>query len=168
MTLVFLAALGAVVVGFVLYPVFRGETSTEERPLERAQELKRLSEEKARILAAIKDLDFEYKAGKLSEADYQRVRTEDLGRAARIMARIESLAAGEKTPVPERDAKDAGEPKESSQLTCPSCQQANPQDAKFCLRCGNRFEISLRCAACGTELPAEARFCISCGEALPT
>jgi hypothetical protein len=166
MTLLLLAAIGAVVVGFVLYPVL-GREATGEQPAEKNQELKRLAEEKARILSAIKDLDFEYKAGKLSDADYQRVRSEDLARAARIMARMETLVGGEEAPR-EEEARDAKEPKETSEMTCPSCGQANPQNAKFCLRCGNRFETKIKCTQCGTELPGEARFCISCGESIQT
>jgi hypothetical protein len=167
MTLLLLAALGAVVVGFVLYPVLGREATAGDQPTEKAQELMHLAEEKARILAAIKDLDFEYKAGKLSDADYQQVRAEDLARAARVMARMEALTAGEQA-APEQVAKDAEEPKETSEITCPSCRQANPQNAKFCLQCGNRFETQIKCTKCGTELPGEARFCISCGEAIRT
>jgi hypothetical protein len=164
MTLMLLAALGAVVVGFVLYPVFRGEASAEERPEEETRELERLAEEKGRILTAIKDLDFEYKAGKLSDADYQRIRTEDLARAARIMARMETLSTGDTTASEPKE--EAQEPGEAAEIKCPSCQQANPQNAKFCLRCGSRLETQTTCAKCGTDLPGEARFCISCGEAV--
>jgi hypothetical protein len=162
MTLVFLAVLGAGVVGFVLYPVFLRETSSPDAPItEQAAELDRLAEEKARVLASIKDLDFEYKSGKLSEADYKRVRGEELARAAQIMTRMENLTAGDKT-VPDNVRKEETGP------ICPSCQQANPEGSKFCLRCGNRFETPAKCPNCGTDLPAEARFCISCGEAIPT
>jgi hypothetical protein len=162
MTLVLLAALGAVVVGFVLYPVLRAQVPLAEHPAERAEELERLAEEKTRILAAIKDLDFEYKAGKLSDPDYQRVRTEDLGRAARVMARMEALTSGAR----EVSRQQENEPEETSEITCPSCRQANPAHAKFCLRCGNPFERKTECPKCGTELPRDARFCISCGEAI--
>ena len=163
MTLLLLAAIGAVVVGFVLYPVL-GREVADEQPVEKTQELKRLAEEKVRILSAIKDLDFEHEAGKLSDADYQRVRTEDLARAARVMARMESLTGGGEAPR----QKETREPKGTSETGCPSCGQANPQNARFCLRCGNRLETKITCTKCGTELPGEARFCISCGEAIQT
>ena len=159
MTLVFLAVLGAAVVGFVLYPLFDRDVSYAAALPEKAEELKRLSEEKARVLASIKDLDFEYKAGKLSEADYKRIRTEDLARAAQIITRMETLTTGEKKASGKGRETDPG-------ITCPSCQQSNPETAKFCLRCGNRFDTPVKCPKCGTELPGEARFCISCGEAI--
>jgi len=51
-------------------------------------------------------------------------------------------------------------------MTCPACQHANPEHAKFCLACGTA--LARRCPACGTELPASARFCMECGAALET
>jgi hypothetical protein len=162
MTLVFLAVLGAGVVGFVLYPVFAREASPTDPAPEQASELDRLAEEKVRVLASIKDLDFEYNSGKLSDADYQRIRAEDLARAAGIMSRMEALTPGGDKKVSDGDREvEAG-------VTCSSCQQNNPEGATFCLRCGNRFETSVKCPTCGTELPGEARFCISCGEAIRT
>ena len=92
MTLFFLAALGTVVVGFVLYPVFSRKAPVEKNPSDTTEELQQLEEAKQRLLATIKDLEFEYKAGKLSEADYQRVRYTDLGQVAQIMARIDEMA----------------------------------------------------------------------------
>ena len=90
MTLLFLTALGAVVVGFVLLPVF--SRGTEPEPLERLtepeREFKRLGEKKDQILAAIKDLEFEHRAGKLSDADYEKVRAHELSQVAGIMARM--------------------------------------------------------------------------------
>src|SRR5919112_973149 len=29
-------------------------------------------------------------------------------------------------------------------MNCPNCQSANPEDAKFCLNCGNRLEAQVR------------------------
>jgi hypothetical protein len=162
MTILFLAAIAAIVTGFVLYPVFGRVASVGEHLTEKAQEMKRLTEEKARILAAIKDLDFEYKAGKLSDADYKRVRREDVTRAAHVMARMEALGSGDEVTEP-REARAA-----DSEIICTSCQQKNPQNAQFCLRCGNRIRKTVQCPKCETELPSEARFCISCGEAIPT
>jgi len=49
-------------------------------------------------------------------------------------------------------------------VTCPSCETANPQGARFCMSCGAALEIS--CPSCGTTASAGARFCMSCGAAL--
>ena len=49
-------------------------------------------------------------------------------------------------------------------MDCPHCQDANPQDARFCMSCGDPLLTS--CPECGTELPARARFCLNCGHRL--
>ncbi len=48
-------------------------------------------------------------------------------------------------------------------MRCPSCQEENPKDARFCMRCAVR--LTPACERCGAELPAAARFCPGC--ALP-
>ena len=49
-------------------------------------------------------------------------------------------------------------------MTCPRCQQENPDHARFCLGCGTR--LALTCTGCGVELPSGARFCAQCGQAV--
>lgn len=175
MTLLFLAALGTVVVSFVLYPVLSREAAPAEESSsdDRAPELQRLEEAKQRLFESVKDVEFEYKAGKLSEADYQRVRADDLAQVAQIMARIDEITGNKKTtPKPETTTAESkatasAEPEVSGTI-CKSCRQDNPADARFCLRCGKPISQTLECPKCGTELPAEAQFCIRCGTAAQT
>ena len=47
-------------------------------------------------------------------------------------------------------------------MTCPGCQQENPAQARFCMKCGTR--LTLACTKCNTELPSGAAFCIACGQ----
>jgi type IV secretory pathway VirB10-like protein len=167
MTLLFLAALGTVVVSFVLYPVLSREVAPAgESSSDAAPELQRLAEAKQRLLESVKDVEFEYKAGKLSEADYQRVRADDLAQVAQIMARIDAMTGNKNAPA-ESEATASAEPEDSG-TTCKSCQQVNPAEARFCLRCGKPIPHTLECSKCGVELPAEAQFCILCGTAVQT
>jgi hypothetical protein len=53
--------------------------------------MKRLLRKKERVYENIKDLEFEYKMGKLSEDDYQRIRGEFSTEAYQIMREMESL-----------------------------------------------------------------------------
>lgn len=46
-------------------------------------------------------------------------------------------------------------------MKCPKCQTENKDGAKFCLECGNKFEI--RCPQCGRPVPLSAKFCDECG-----
>ncbi len=47
-------------------------------------------------------------------------------------------------------------------MTCPRCQQENPAEAHFCMKCGTG--LTLTCAKCNTELPTGAAFCFACGQ----
>jgi class 3 adenylate cyclase len=51
-------------------------------------------------------------------------------------------------------------------MQCPRCQQDNPPQARFCMKCG--ASVTLACGKCGTELPTGAAFCISCGQPVGT
>ncbi len=170
MTLLFLAALAGGVVLFVLFPVFARHEEVSQLPTARAQERKSLTEQKERLYEAIKDVDFEYRAGKLSEADYQSVRSKLVSQAAAVVSKLdETVDATEKEPPPkEVPGEVATEDVTAAEgPTCPSCERLNPPNAKFCLQCGARMAASANCPECGTELPKEARFCTSCGVAVP-
>lgn len=47
-------------------------------------------------------------------------------------------------------------------ITCPNCGKTVPK-SKFCLECGFHLQQP-KCKNCGAELPAEAKFCHECGE----
>ena len=49
-------------------------------------------------------------------------------------------------------------------MKCPKCQFENPEDAKFCLECGEKIEIA--CPQCGKKIPSGAKFCSECGQKL--
>jgi class 3 adenylate cyclase len=51
-------------------------------------------------------------------------------------------------------------------MTCPRCQQENPAEEHFCMKCGTG--LALACAKCHTELPTGAAFCVACGQAVAT
>ena len=49
-------------------------------------------------------------------------------------------------------------------MKCPECQFENREGAKFCLECGEKFEIP--CPQCAKPLPPGAKFCDECGHDL--
>jgi hypothetical protein len=152
-----LAALAAAAVAFVLYPVFVRRENTAP-PSDRAKEKERLAEKKEQILAAIRDLDFEHAAGKLSPQDYREVREDFLAQAAAVMTEEERLRsslpphAPQKQPVPAEPRQPLPSepaPPGAPALTphCIACGQQNPVEARFCFRCGAKIET----------LPVDAR-----------
>ncbi|MBN4064636.1 AAA family ATPase [Dehalococcoides mccartyi] len=46
-------------------------------------------------------------------------------------------------------------------MICQKCNTENPDQAKFCMGCGDALQNT--CPECATELPSGAKFCFSCG-----
>ncbi|HET9179325.1 MAG TPA: hypothetical protein VFQ24_13285 [Terriglobia bacterium] len=91
----------------------------------------------------IKDLEFEYKAGKVSNEDYNTLRENHLAEAAQLM-----LASQEQEEITEHDLmierqvaerraqKKARHP---DPYVCPECEFENPLPVKFCGNCGKEL-----------------------------
>lgn len=47
---------------------------------------------------------------------------------------------------------------------CPYCKTENPEDAKFCKKCGHAFELT--CPKCKAINSGDASFCVQCGTSL--
>src|SRR5947209_5108563 len=91
-----------------------------------------LDERKAAIYENLRDLQFEYRVGKLSDADYQQTKTGLQKELAGVLEQIEQIqpAAGAKTAVK------AAKPKPDVGKKCPHCGAEFPNPMKFCGECG--------------------------------
>ena len=168
MILALLATLGAIVVAFVLYPVFTEATAGAPAEFDEAElALADLRDKKAMLYEVIQELDFEKASGKVSDSDYESTRNNYLAQVAAVMQKLDALAPPEpktgstKTKKP---AKKQTRQKSQGDLKreCASCGELNPKASNFCLECGKPF--ALTCASCGESVPAKARFCNACGE----
>ncbi len=67
--------IGLVVAGFIIYPLIRGKNSTPGK--NRANDkLQDFALEKESVYASLKELEFDYRTGKLSRQDYEGLRSE--------------------------------------------------------------------------------------------
>ena len=92
-----------------------------------------LDSRKAAIYENLRDLQFEYRVGKLSDTDYQRTKTELQAELAGVLAEIDKMKANT-TPAAKTTAvksKVAASPN-----VCPHCNAQFPQPLKFCGECG--------------------------------
>jgi serine/threonine protein kinase len=48
-------------------------------------------------------------------------------------------------------------------MKCPKCQTENPEEAKFCRKCGQSFRTELLCPQCGRPILPDSDFCTECG-----
>ncbi len=82
------AACALLTVGLLLYVFSAPEAATASTPKTR---LSYLRERKEVVYENLRDLNFEFKAGKLPERDYQNLRSGMEEEAAQILAEIEVL-----------------------------------------------------------------------------
>src|SRR4029077_20147882 len=90
MIYLFCTILSGAILGAICLPLFRKEDSLESTIIEET-EWDLLQRKKEIVLGNIQDLDFEYKCGKLSQEDYQKVRGEMSAEAAIVFQEIESI-----------------------------------------------------------------------------
>lgn len=127
MTVALLAALGATVVAFVLYPVFAESRRGLGALGDTEREILDLEEKKSRLYSVLTDLDFEKESGKVSESDYQTARNDYLAQVAAVLAGLDAIAASK------------GEKKKARKgPTCEGCGEKLPPEARFCMACGKK------------------------------
>src|SRR5215831_17241396 len=91
-----------------------------------------LEERKAAIYENLRDLQFEYRVGKLSDADYQQTKTGLQKELAGVLAQIEQVqTTGPAKPAPVKAA-----PAPSIAMVCPQCGAEFAKPMKFCGECG--------------------------------
>jgi hypothetical protein len=99
-------------------------------PAEKPSPFAHLDERKAAIYENLRDLQFEYRVGKLSDADYQSTKTDLQKQLAAVLAEVDRIKSGAPPePAPEPVAKAAGR-------ECPHCGAKFERDLKFCGECG--------------------------------
>lgn len=97
-----------------------------------------LEQDKATVLRAIKDLEFDYGMKKVSEADYQEMLTRLKRRALLLMEQLEQTPADAPAKTVAKPAAARGR----QVAVCPRCQTSNEADARFCKQCGERLGSS--------------------------
>src|SRR5947209_6169994 len=94
MLYLFCGILSGAILAAICTPLFRKEGTLESAIIEET-EWDLLQRKKEVILGNIQDLDFEYKCGKLSEEDYQKIRAEMNAEAALVFQEVENLESSE-------------------------------------------------------------------------
>jgi hypothetical protein len=118
LSLIFGALLGAGAIGFLLF--IRVKDIPKPVP---ESPFKHLEERKAAIYENLRDLQFEYRLDKLSDADYQATKLELQKDLAQVMAETDRIKAGQPPVVPKKNQ-------------CPACGAIFEKALKFCGECG--------------------------------
>src|SRR5258708_38064104 len=107
-------------------------------PAEPVSPTQHLEDRKAQIYENLRDLQFEYRVGKLSDEDYQKTKLELQSELARVLAEIDQIlapVAKPAAPAPKPPPKVVSPPKIVSKV-CPHCGASFAQALKFCGECG--------------------------------
>jgi len=117
-----------------------------------------LKPQREQVLAALRDLDFDYQTGKIAEQDYTVLRPGLLAQAAQLIQSQETEdEAIEKLIRARREALSVVEARKCSQ-----CGSKLSADDWFCPGCGE--PVGTACPKCGQTTTSEDSFCSKCGE----
>src|SRR6266567_2216634 len=86
-----------------------------------------LDERKAAIYENLRDLQFEYRVGKLSDEDYQTTKRDLQKELAAVLAEVDKIKVGQAFSLPSQKPKPKSDP-----LTCPHCNAHFDKLLKFC------------------------------------
>jgi hypothetical protein len=129
---------------YVAAPLFREPRGNLEVELLAETELDRLLARKAVVYTNLKDLEFEYKMGRLSDGDFGRLEAGYKAEAGAILQKLDQLGvSGDLDEVIERDVaarKDRLFPRSRREaVRCPSCGAETAIGKKFCADCGRKL-----------------------------
>jgi hypothetical protein len=137
-----IAVSALLVVAVLLFIVsVRAKDLPEPEPVSPFQHL---DERKAAIYENLRDLQFEYRLGKLSDTDYQITKADLQKELAGVLAEVdrvktELLKSG---AIPPPKPKAAAAAKAPEKYSCPHCGAEFLQRLKFCGECGKPMEVS--------------------------
>ncbi len=109
--------------------------------------VKHLEERKATIYENLRDLQFEYRVGKLSDLDYARTKQDLQRELAAVLAEIDKVqlvgqGSAPAVGLPARPPAAAPAPKPAPEGTvCPHCGARFPNPMKFCGECGKPIPV---------------------------
>lgn len=139
MTIVLASLITVGVIIFIL--TVRAKDLPQPEPVSPFQHL---DERKTAIYENLRDLQFEFRVGKLSDQDYQQTKLDLQRELAGVMAEIDrvkaEIAAG-KIPVPSPELVKTNVVK-SSPYVCPSCKAEFSEPLKFCGECGKPMKAA--------------------------
>jgi hypothetical protein len=101
-----------------------------------------LEQRKAQIYENLRDLQFEFRVGKLSDADYQKTKLDLQRELAKVLAEIDATGPAVKVKAAAAPAPAAAVAKPKSDgKKCPHCGATFAQPLKFCGECGKAMAL---------------------------
>jgi hypothetical protein len=136
------ALVSAAVILFIVQPVAKGLHASLERE---EDELTETEARKRVALLALRDVEYDYLAGKLDENDYRSLKGELTAEALAALEADEKARSGEASGV---DASSLEAEIAQARLGlregsfCPECGFANEPGSRFCASCGHALQAA--------------------------
>lgn len=136
------ALVAAAVILFIVQPVAKGLHASLERE---EDELTETEARKRVALLALRDVEYDYLAGKLDENDYRSLKGELTAEALAALEADEKARSGEASEV---DASSLEDEIAQARLGlragsfCPECGFANEPGSRFCASCGHALQAA--------------------------
>ena len=137
MVIVLTSILAIIVIAFIL-----GVRSKDLPEPEPESPFRHLDDRKAAIYENLRDLQFEFRVGKLSDEDYQTSKRDLQKELAVVLAEVDKLKAqlNQNGAVPPPTPKPKPEP--PTGMVCPSCGAKFDRELKFCGECGKAMKAA--------------------------
>lgn len=141
------------VIAYIIYQPFREKkrTGTKRRKTGTSPKVQREA-----VLSALRDLDFDFKTGKVTEEDYVPLRAQLMEEAARSMERVSEEEDKFEALIESRRRTLQKGP------TCGTCGTALEDGQRYCAKCGSAVQEE-SCPSCGRKIRLGDQFCSSCG-----
>jgi hypothetical protein len=135
--IVLTSILAIIVIAFIL-----GVRSKDLPEPEPESPFRHLDDRKAAIYENLRDLQFEFRVGKLSDEDYQASKRDLQKELAVVLAEVDKLKAqlNQNGAVPPPTPKPKPEP--PAGMACPSCGAKFDRELKFCGECGKAMKAA--------------------------
>lgn len=164
-------ALLVAVVPFVFSPFLRDERRKSKRAPRQKENVER---RKTGALQALSDLDFDYRTGKVTQEDYETLRTQLVAEAGSLIEaarqerhKVEQLIL-EPTVSHERDELEkqiqARREIVRKDVICAHCSRRLKALDQYCPGCGTA--LGKDCPTCGKKVGLSDQFCPGCGTKL--
>ncbi len=143
------------------------------------QETSSLMAERDRIINALRELDFDFRLGKIPEEDYPAQRTDLLQKGAEILKKLDALTPPSPlhpSPIGKGDNGEGAEDRLEKAVAARRVDAAKVQAAPVsdddiesllaARRKGHKTKSAGFCPRCGKSVMVSDHFCPSCGKAL--
>jgi predicted nucleic acid-binding Zn ribbon protein len=147
--------IGVTLLGIALYIIALPFRQKEGKGAGKSKAAASNERQRDEVLLALRDLEFDFKTGKVTEEDYGPLHAQLLAEAAKYIEAEKEEDQQLETLIQSRR-------KSTSSLKCESCGTPLEAGQKFCSKCGQAAK-SVSCPSCGKKIHAGDLFCSSCG-----